>query len=599
MQESVVVGVRGRVPHVALEESRDPRAGAGGSALPWLAGVAAALTLAHLVLVARGLGLGWDETVYVSQVGGHAPAAYFSAPRARGISYLVAPVTAVTGSVAALRLYLAVLAGCGLFLALWVWRRLLPAPVLALAGALFASLWITLFYAGQAMPNLWVAYGALAATGCFLRAARDPGDRWAVGGMVTAVAFAGMMRPADAVWLVLALAAAAVVTRAWRWPLLLVALAVGLALGWAEWVVEAYARYGGLMARLKRASEIQGGLGWYLTVDDHARALGGRTLCRPCDVPWRHPAAALWFFALPLLVAGGVAAAARARLHRTELAVAGAVGVALALPYLFTVGYAAPRFLLPAYALLALPVARCLLWLCRSRGCLVDQAGSASGVWCRTSQGGGGSHWGGGTPVSAGLRGPLATDDNAAWGHPQAKLWGSGARRREPGKIGKALPGPRRERRRAVAALLAVALLAHLAVQYLILDGVADRVRRDTRDLTRIAAALHAQGVRPPCVVSGEDAIRVAYRTGCASRQPGGHDGSITPAGLTALSRHHPVAVLVSGTARPPAYARDWREHRLPDLGRLTRYRAYVAGPAEVKPMEASRTEPVSSVRTS
>lgn len=85
MQESVVVGVRGRVPHVALEESRDPRAGAGGSALPWLAGVAAALTLAHLVLVARGLGLGWDETVYVSQVGGHAPAAYFSAPRARGI----------------------------------------------------------------------------------------------------------------------------------------------------------------------------------------------------------------------------------------------------------------------------------------------------------------------------------------------------------------------------------------------------------------------------------------------------------------------------------------------------------------------------------
>ncbi|MEU7281670.1 hypothetical protein AB0A69_23285 [Streptomyces sp. NPDC045431] len=505
MQESVVVGVRGPVPHVALEESRNPRPGAGGPALPWLAGVAAAFTLAHLVLVARGLGLGWDETVYVSQVSPHAPAAFFSAPRARGISYLVAPVTAVTGSVAALRLYLAVLAGIGLFVALWVWRRLLPAPVLALAGALFASLWITLFYAGQAMPNLWVAYGALAATGCFLRAARDPGDRWAVGGMVTAVAFAGVMRPADAVWLVLALAAAAVVTRAWRWPLLLVALAVGLALGWAEWVMEAYTRYGGLTARLERASEIQGGLGWYLTVDDHARALGGRTLCRPCDVPWRHPAAALWFFALPLLVAGGVAAAARARLHRTELAVAGAVGVALALPYLFTVGYAAPRFLLPAYALLALPVARCLLWLCR--------------------------------------------------------------------------PRPQRGRRRTVAALLAVALLAHLAVQYRVLDGVADRVRRDTRDLTRIAAALHAQGVRPPCVVSGEDAIRVAYRTGCASRQPGGHDGSITPEGLTALSRHRPVAVLVSGGARPPSYARAWREHRLPDLGRLTRYRAYVAGP--------------------
>ncbi|MFJ8584568.1 hypothetical protein ACIRD2_07890 [Streptomyces sp. NPDC093595] len=525
MQESLIVGTRGRVPHVALEESRDPRAGADGRPLPWLAAVAAAFTLAHLVVVAPGLGLGWDETVYVSQVGPQAPAAFFSAPRARGVTFLAAPVAAMTTSVAALRVYLAVLAGCGLFLALWVWRRLLPAPVLALAGTLFASLWVTLFYAGQVMPNLWVAFGALAATGCFLRAARDPGDRWAAAGMVGAVAFTGLMRPSDAVWLVVPLIAATVLMRAWRWPLLVVALAAGLAVGWADWVLEAYARYGGLWARLERANEIQGGLGWYLSLDDHVRALGGRTLCRPCDVSWPHPAVAVWFVALPLLVTGGLAAAARTQRHRTEMAVASAVGLSLALPYLFTVGYAAPRFLLPAYALLALPAARWLVWVCRPRA--------------------------------------------------------------------------RRGRRRAVVGLVALAVLAHLAVQYRVLDGVAERVRRDTRDLTRIAAALHAQGVRPPCVVSGEDAIRVAYRAGCASRQPGGHDGSITPRGLVALARQRPVAVLVSDAGRPPAYVRGWRVHRLPALGRLTGYRAYVAGAAGVKPREASRTEPVRAVRRS
>jgi hypothetical protein len=40
-----------------------------------------------------------------------------------------------------------------------------------------------------------------------------------------------------------------------------------------------------------------------------------------------------------------------------------ACAVTAALPYLFLIGYAAPRFLLPAYALLAIPVADALGWL--------------------------------------------------------------------------------------------------------------------------------------------------------------------------------------------------------------------------------------------
>lgn len=91
-----------------------------------LALVAGAFTLAQLALVRPGLGLGWDEVVYVSQVSPEAPAAFFSAPRARGISLLAAPVASWSTSTELLRVYLALLSGLGLFLALRAWRGLFP-----------------------------------------------------------------------------------------------------------------------------------------------------------------------------------------------------------------------------------------------------------------------------------------------------------------------------------------------------------------------------------------------------------------------------------------------------------------------------------------
>ncbi len=148
----------------------------------WLAAVAAAFVLAQLVVVGPGMGLGWDESVYVSQVSSHAPASFFSAPRARGISLLVAPVAGWSSSTPLLRVYLALLAGLGLYLALRAWRGLFPVRVLALGGALFASLWVTVFYGPQAMPNYWVAVGALAGVGCFLQAQMDRTRRGPVWG---------------------------------------------------------------------------------------------------------------------------------------------------------------------------------------------------------------------------------------------------------------------------------------------------------------------------------------------------------------------------------------------------------------------------------
>nr|WP_228034065.1 hypothetical protein [Streptomyces spongiae] len=305
------------------------------------------------------MGLGWDETVYISQVSSHAPPAFFSAPRARGVSWLVAPITTWSSSTALLRTYLALLSGLGLFLALRAWRGVLPIRVVALGGALFATLWVTVYYGPQAMPNYWVAIGALACVGCFLRARADRADRWAPWGMGVSAALMAVMRPTDAVWVALPLLALSVWARR---PLLPTALLAGLAVGAAPWVIEAYTGFGGPVQRLADASRVQGGLGWHLAVDDQARTLDGRTLCRPCTGPPAHLAVAAWWYALPVFAALGTWVAIRARRAAPALVLV-ACATTAAVPYLFMIGYAAPRFLLPAYALLAIPVADALVHL--------------------------------------------------------------------------------------------------------------------------------------------------------------------------------------------------------------------------------------------
>lgn len=280
---------------------------------------------------------------------------------------LVAPVALWSSSTALLRVYLAVLSGVGLYFALRAWRGLFPVGVRAVAGALFASLWVTLFYGPQAMPNYWVAVGALVCVGCCLRVRKNPGDRAALWGAGAGAALMAWMRPMDTVWVTLPLLVLLLGVREWRRPRLLGAMAVGLATGAGAWVVEAYARYGGLVRRLADASRVQGGLGWNIAVDDQLRSLVGRTLCRPCTGDMPHPAITAWWFVLPVMAAIGLAVAVRAG-RATPTAVALVCAATAAVPYLFLIGYAAPRFLLPAYALLAISVADALLSLVRGPG---------------------------------------------------------------------------------------------------------------------------------------------------------------------------------------------------------------------------------------
>lgn len=481
-----------------------------------LAGVAAAYTAVQLLLVLPDSGLGWDETVYVSQVGGDAPSAYFSAPRARGISYLVAPLLAVTSSTTAVRVCLALLSGAALFAALWVWRRLLPASVLVWGGALFAGLWVTVYYGPLVMPNLWCAFGALAAVGFFVRTARSyqPADPAAALGLAGSVAAVALLRPPDGFWLVLPMVLVALVLRRVRRGVLLAALVGGALLGAAPWIVEAYVHYGGLLARVRRGSEIQGGMGWHVAVWDHLRSLQGRVLCRPCDLRWSEPQTAVWWCALPLLTAAGVRAAARAG-RRWPAVLATVVAASQAVPYLLLMGYAAPRFLLPSYALLALPV---------GEGARAGLA-RAFGVGSRNAGAGGWSN---------------------------GRTYGGG--------------------RRVLGGVLVAVLTAHLAVQYEVLDTALERSRQLTRDLETTAARLHRLGVRPPCLVTGDTAVPVAYYAGCASLQSGGNDASVSDAVLQKRAAREATAVLVLRGHRPARWARGWPSVHTPLAGR----RAYV-----------------------
>ncbi|UXY25299.1 hypothetical protein [Streptomyces sp. HUAS TT20] len=324
--------------------------------VPWLALVALAYAAVQFAFVVPHLGLGWDETVYVSQVDPRHPAAYFSAPRSRGISFLTAPVLAVTGSTTALRMVLALLSAAALHAAYRTWRPLLGPGRTAVAALLFGGLWTTALYGPLAMPNLWVALSAVAAVGWFLRGVRAGARRRALTGLGATVAAATLFRFSDGIWLALPLFAVCAVVPAWRRPPPALAVVGGLVVGGAEWVAEAYVRWGGVGARLHAASGTEGGMRTQWAGGLAWRSLNGPLLCRPCHVPLTQPELTLWWLALPVLaVTACVVAWRTGRAAVTLLPVACAA--ALSVPYLLLIGYSAPRFLLPAYALLSLPLA--------------------------------------------------------------------------------------------------------------------------------------------------------------------------------------------------------------------------------------------------
>jgi hypothetical protein len=298
-----------------------------------------------------------DETVYLSQVAAHSPALRFTPPRARGMAVLLYPVVHFTTRVTIVRAYVAVVGTAAMYLGFRPWLRLGLGRLVALAALLFSTLWATTFFGAETQPNFMVAALSLATVGYALLAVRAPVTGWRFVPVVVAVALLALVRPSDATWLSIGLLAAFALWRAValrRRVMVAAALVGGLALGWSQWVIEAFTSYGGLLHRLHSANA-ENTPGIHFSLLTQASAVNGPTLCRPCGQPITAPHVA-WLVLIPPLVAIGLIAARGTR-RFFPLVAATVGGTAVLAEYVFTVSYAAPRFLLPVYALYALPCA--------------------------------------------------------------------------------------------------------------------------------------------------------------------------------------------------------------------------------------------------
>ena len=327
--------------------------------------MAVAHAVSPLILLGTHWWFGVDETVYLSQINRHVPAGVFSAPRARGTTFVAAPITLLTSSLAAVRIWLATVSGLSLFLAFRGWLRLRPGYAVPLAALMFSTIWSVVYYGFEAMPNEWVAFAILMATSSLILFVIDGRRRdWIL--VVVALAWIALLRPSDAAYAGVALVACAAFgafhgSSLRRRALAVLAVALGVALGAAEWVIEAYARFGGLSARIHGAQAENGGAGLHFAGAAQARSLAGPLLCRTgCHV---HASLIyqLWWIALAALVVVAVKAVIGRRVSigpdRRVVVVSVVVALVMAAQYVFAVTYAAPRFLIPTYALLAIPCA--------------------------------------------------------------------------------------------------------------------------------------------------------------------------------------------------------------------------------------------------
>jgi hypothetical protein len=327
-----------------------------------------AFTLAAFLFGSLRIPLFWDESVYASQIAQHVPMPW-GAERARGMPVLVAPVTLLTGSVIALRVYLILLAGIGLFLAMLAWRGRRPDWVVALAGVIFGGLWVVQWQAPLLLPSYWSAIGGMAGVGLFLRAMeRGKLSPLGVALLAATAAFTAVIRPADAVVIFVPLLFIAVAARPGRREVPLVAavagaIVTGLTVGIGEWVAESYLYFGGPVPRQHSMTAASGGSAFDLL--KNLRIMSGGQFSSVPGFPsirgWSHPPLLAWWAALGVLALLGVYAARR---YHGWLLAATPVICALGLYILYSFpARDNTRYLQPIWALLAVSAADAIYWL--------------------------------------------------------------------------------------------------------------------------------------------------------------------------------------------------------------------------------------------
>jgi hypothetical protein len=344
------------------DESAAPTAREEDIARRFLLAIVAGYVLTQFLLFSFDRAPRWDEAVYLSQVTPGADAEFFAPFRARGITLLIAPITAVGGSVAAVRLFLTAVSALAITATFWIWIPFIgmAAPSAAL---LFVFSWMGLLNGSEIFPNLLAATLGLAVTGIVCRWLAGEGRSPVVIASVL-LAVLALFRPTDAtaVFGVLGVYFLGFERSSWR---VLLPIGLGLVVGWLPWVIEMSIRFGGPLTALDQAGTAHFALasvtanvrqylsysdGWVAGPEGHRIPLPG----------------ILWWGWLIVMAFVAISRKERASAHAAVLLCSlGALALVTQYVILLQDRALAPRYLLPAIAFASVPAAVGLVSLLR------------------------------------------------------------------------------------------------------------------------------------------------------------------------------------------------------------------------------------------
>ncbi len=349
----------------AIVAGRPARRPLSRDSVLWLIVVAAAFFAAELTPALLRMPLGTDEITYIARTSVRVSGVMLPPVHGQGAGLLAAPVTLVTESLLAVRIWMALLSAVGLFLALLCWRGLRPMWVLSLAGLILASLAITQDSGVQIYPDWWGALGVLALTGLVLQAvSRGMAGRLVLPLIAVASLVIVVMRPQNLVFIMGPAALAVIAVPAWRQPRILVAMAAGTLLGFLQWIIGAYIWYGGFAERLHEAGQEPPAFSLYFSFGTQMKVLSGPWYCVPprgCQ-GWVMPWESVWWVAFLGVSVLGVVVCWRTGARASAVLAAATAAWVLAF-YTFLVPFGAPRYLLPSLALMSVLSADAVAWL--------------------------------------------------------------------------------------------------------------------------------------------------------------------------------------------------------------------------------------------